>query len=383
MSVCVLVILLMLQLLGSGWSSSSLHRHTEAHVQRRASSQCSGNLYVGGATNYGFRETRLFLLSYNVSQAAQDSTLILIFGSKQKTDPTLTSFLSLFKNIAFEPIYLDPVNNTHIGNFRFKWLLDFLQTDRGRSYCNVASLDTRDVYFQSDFFREVEILKREHEVSAGTDYVLLAQEGGGAEAMTGKPMNTCVWHQEAAGRPCIAPLIDDYTTFMQNPMICSGTITGTPVGLVVLLSAMDDAMRGLSNVCMKMSMTDQIVLNMVVYEAATTGRKWINEQHRRAYKKLRVLIPGNYANPMFTLGHVPTAEFTVGVHSSGSHMVIGLLPSVNKYRAGGVPGLVHQYDRYEALGRALRTQLQAAKGQKYGDSAKEKKNYKGPPRLFD
>ena len=378
----LLVILLMLQLLGSGWSSSSLEQHTETHIQHRTSSHCSGNLYVGGATNYGFREIRTFLLSYNVSQAARESTIILIFGSKQRTDTTLSSFLSLFKNIAFEPIYLGPVNNTHIGNFRFKWLLDFLQTKRGSGYCNVASLDTRDVYFQGDFFREVKFFKKEHEVTDSMDYILLAKEGGGAEAMSGKPMNTCVWHQEAAGRPCITPLIDDYTTFMQNSMICSGTIAGTPQGLVVLFSVMDDAMKGLSNACMKMSMTDQIVLNMVVYEAAVTKRKWISELNRQAYKRLKVLIPGNYANPMFTLGHVPTDEFTVAVHPAGSHMVIELLPSVNKYRTGGVPGIVHQYDRYEALGRSLRTQLQAAKGQQYGDTAKEKKNYVGPPRLF-
>ena len=127
---------------------------------------------------------------------------------------------------------------------------------------------------------------------------------------------------------------------------------------------------------------DQIVLNLVVYEGAISKRDWINEKNRNAFKELKTLIPGNYANPMFTLGHVPTEEFTVAVHPSGSHMVIELLHSVNKYRKGGVPGLVHQYDRYESLGKALRAQLQAAKGQKYGDSPKEKKGYKGDPRLF-
>ena len=226
------------------------------------------------------------------------------------------------------------------------------------------------------------MFKKDRGVMAGTSYVLLAKEGGGAEGMTGMPMKASAFHKKAAERPCISTLIHDYPSFMENSIICSGTISGTPHGLVVLFSVMNDALKGLSSACMKMTMTDQIVLNLVVYEAATSKLGWISDKKRNAYKRLKVLIPGNYANPMLTIGRVPTEEFVVGVHPSGSHMVIELLPSVNKYRVGGVPGIVHQYDRYESLGNALRAQLQASKGQKYGDSPKEKKGYVGDPRLF-
>ena len=343
---------------------------------------CQGNLLVAGATNYGFREIRTFILSYNASGTATHSTLLMIFKEAQRADVTLTSFLSLFKAANVQAVYVDPINKQHIGNFRFKWLLDFLQTQQGQSYCNVASLDTRDVYFQSDFFREIEAFKAAKQVPAGSDYVLLAKEGGGEQALHGKPMNTCPWHKEAAERPCVQPLIQDYTSFMTNSMLCSGTITGTPSGLVVLFSLMHEAMSRISEDCMKMSMTDQIVMNIVAYESAITRRSWISEANRALFQRLNVLIPSNYENPMLTLGHVPVDDFTVTVHGSGKYMVVELLPSVNKYRAGGVPGLVHQYDRYEWLGKRLRYQLQAAKGQKYGDSEKEKRDYRGPPRLF-
>ena len=122
------------------------------------------------------------------------------------------------------------------------------------------------------------------------------------------------------------------------------------------------------------AVTDQIVLNLVVCEAVPSKQDWVNEKNRNAYKQLKVLVPGNYENPMCTLGHVPAKDFTVGLHSSNSHLVIELLPGINKYRAGGAPGIVHQYDRHESLGKALRTQLQAAKDQKYGYGPKEKKD---------
>jgi hypothetical protein len=123
--------------------------------------KCNGNLIIAGATNYGIRELRTFLLSYNISGSTTNSQMLLLFNNKQKEDSILMDFLTKINSIKVE--YID-VGNEHIGNFRFKWILSYLNDlliHKSIKYCNIVSTDVRDVYFQGNLFSRLDNFKNE------------------------------------------------------------------------------------------------------------------------------------------------------------------------------------------------------------------------------
>lgn len=152
--------------------------HTTNHITNESALPCSGNVIIAAAVNYGFRDVRTFVLSYNNSGSAKSSRLMLLLDESQKEPSTnsgkcLISFLQLF------PIeYVFVKSSLHPGNFRFNWILNHLQEKNAQreQYCSVFSTDIRDVYFQGDFNAQMDAYMIHHSIGSAAredKYVLV------------------------------------------------------------------------------------------------------------------------------------------------------------------------------------------------------------------
>jgi hypothetical protein len=319
---------------------------------------CAGNLIVAGATDYTIRDVRTFLLSYNVSQTSQNSKLLLLFSESQRKQELLQKFLQIFR-INLEIVYIS--STQHVGNFRFHWLKEYLleQERSGTRYCTVFSTDIRDVYFQADdLCAQIDSYRRVNDIDPASSYVILSQEG----VEGGKRMIDCEYHVEAATRACMKANIRDYDSFMKNKIICSGAIIGSTQGMIELLTLMLTMLQATDRFCLAQSMTDQVILNLVVYESTKD--------------KLKVYIPDNFYSPMLTMGYVPTDYFSLKrskqVFAEKSDLgvaIISIDPSHIKDKQKAItPAYVHQYDRFPEIRRMINFGLGCGNLQYYGDS---------------
>jgi hypothetical protein len=375
--------------------STSYKSYTPTKILPYAlSSTCIGNLIVAAATGYSYRDVRTFLLSFNTSETSAHSLLLLLLKQDQANDTTLMSFISLFPKVRIE--YVDSgqmadansAESHHAAAVRFQWLSNYLAS-QSPPPCSVLSTDVRDVYFQGDIFNEVNIYKTKIGLDINDDYILSAKESGSTLVNDGKPMKEDSYHVNM--QSCVQPIIKEvYDKFMENNILCSGTIIGSVPGLRALFGAMIDTMKVFAKIdaaCLKKPMTDQIIYNMIIYEASTKNFHWdwIGKKNRDALEKVKFIIPSNMGekpNPIFTLARVPLAAVSIAQDQS-SPIRIERLPIDNYLSySRDVPPLIHMYDRHPILAKKIRIGLQAAKGQKYGDTFHDTKRYTGVPKIF-
>ena len=150
-------------------------------------------------------------------------------------------------------------------------------------------------------------------------------------------------------------VIKNYTTMMQNKMLCSGSLVGSHEGMLQLLITLTDILDTLGT-CLKLSMTDQIVLNHIAYEV-------------KSRPGMDIIIPENLESPMFTVGNLDEGDMTISYSPPTGIAVI--TPAVKYFlRRGSSPHVaayVHQYDRFKTVGKEVRFALGVGAGQLLGD----------------
>jgi hypothetical protein len=141
-------------------------------------------------------------------------------------------------------------------------------------------------------------------------------------------------------------------------------------------------------------MTDQLIYNLVTYEAESTRNKsfsWLPDEHRKNLAKVTKMFPSNFETPAFTLARVKKSQLTLkwgsvssssGTQHRRSDQPVLVVRGENSTERNAIPALVHMYDRNVDMSIAIRKGLQCFENQKYGDNGSEKRSYKGPPRIF-
>jgi hypothetical protein len=153
-------------------------------------------------------------------------------------------------------------------------------------------------------------------------------------------------------RPCMKDVIQNYTTMMRNKILCSGSIVGSHEGVLQLLINLTDILATLGP-CLKLSMTDQIVLNHIAYEV-------------KSRPGMEIMIPENLGSPMLTVGNLDEGDMRISYLSTG---IARITPADKYYRENSsfVAAYVHQYDRFKSVGKAVRFALGVGAGQALGD----------------
>lgn len=194
------------------------------------------------------------------------------------------------------------------------------------------------------------------------------------------------------------PLIKQRDRFLQSRIICSGSIFGSQQGMLELFTLMHEATQKMTPseraICARKSLTDQIILNYIVYEVL-----------RETPSRLKVYLPRNLRSPMLTISRLgpdslvyslPSQQNNSRISSSKSKLTIvthpmfqlcdhnasipdgvtGLGAGLNYHQpdrglcSGGrdlYPAYVHHYDRSANISRAILEGIQAGPAQYYGD----------------
>jgi hypothetical protein len=230
----------------------------------------------------------------------------------------------------------------HIQSFLFKWVRKFL-VDSSNRYCNVLISDIQNAYFQGDFFDELTLyigqrpLKRE--------YLLLSLEG----PEEGKSLNSCHFHKETSKSICFQSILQDKDAFMENNMICSGSITGSHLGLLKLLEVYVEYMGYIGQIhtgCLsEPTLTDQFLLNLIIYQYFVVHPE-----------ELDLYMPSNFYSPTFTIGNLPNISFNF---LDNVEVKITTNDGISRK-----PPYIHQVDRHPILENLVRQKLLALDNQR-------------------
>ena len=160
---------------------------------------------------------------------------------------------------------------------------------------------------------------------------------------------------------------------MNNNIICSGSIVGSHMGIVKLLDRMLHNMNQVEPSCLSQPMTDQMILNIIIYEQLLT--------HNGEPTSLDIFIPDNYYSPMLTMGYIPPEYFRVSHQSDTVTQFSDLgIASIsiseelgdksytkNNLQTRRPAAYVHQYDRFMDIMKEINFGLGCGRGQYYGD----------------
>lgn len=206
-------------------------------------------------------------------------------------------------------------------------------------------------------------LREKRQYLPRNDWIILSQEG----IQGGKKLNTCIHHVNAASLSCMKVIIKDYNSLMERNIICSGSIVGSHMGIIKLLDKMIFNMNQVQSSCLTQPMTDQMILNIIIYEQYLPNQS----------KDIEVLVPDNYYSPMLTMGYIPEEFFDIThqKHIITRHSDLGVARIVvsrshyrkNEERTYRPPAYVHQYDRFIDIIREINFGLGCGRGQYYGD----------------
>ena len=253
------------------------------------------NLVLGAAKGYGWDILEPFVTSCKMN--CPDAQIVLFVGDN--SDFTRDKLIRA--GVRLEKFSTDIKGL--LVNTRFKVILDFLDAC-GDEFANVFVTDTRDVIFQGDIFAAFDGCKNWLGLATEDDDIRGSKSGDGINY---------VWLEGCFGKAEADKLTD-------KKIICAGTIIGS-------IDAMKTFCRELWNMLEPKAATDafdQAVTNWLVYN-----------------------------------GRIPVENiFELGVEH-GEIFTNALLKD-NKIRGdkilrgdGGVPEVVHQYDRHENLIRLV------------------------------
>lgn len=295
--------------------------------------QCENNLIIGAATGYNIDSLFTFVVSYKHSKVSLNSKLIILLHESQRNDKNLLYFLNKY-NVDVKFVIPD----YHIQSFRFKWVRSYL-TRNSHRYCNILLSDIRDAYFQGDFFHELSLYIASKLLDR--EYILLSLEG----PEEGSMMNSCHFHYGASDNVCFKPFLKEKERFLENNIICSGSITGSHKGIVRLLDVFLEYMEYIGKIdsaCLsEPTLTDQFLLSLIVYRYFLLHPE-----------ELDVYMPNNFMSPTFTIGRLLNSSFTVT--ENGDVMVSSKNNGVVRK-----PPYVHQVDRHPNLERLINEKLLA------------------------
>jgi hypothetical protein len=313
-------------------------------VARPESGACQGNLVFAAASGYTPQQLAPFVESYRFF-VGHNATLLLLLADTQKDNPAWAELRRYLRNNGAEIEFTTVPQGMGIGNYRFRWLSGFLGREhrRGRVYCNVLATDSRDAFFQGDFFAVVTAIVPARYIQR---YVMLSQEADRG----GKSLASCKYHTGAVMRPCFQDFIKnsalDQGAIMARSIICSGSITGSHVGMMELAHTLANLMETRlppQYDCLKQGLTDQLMLNILYY---SLWSELLPDVHG--------FIPDNLDSPTFTLGYTQVAAYHVRARPSGGVKVAAVVERINSTIR--VPPYIHQYDRpkHAAVGDAVR-----------------------------
>ena len=158
----------------------------------------------------------------------------------------------------------------------------------------------------------------------------------------GKSLRACPYHYETSESICFHGILQNKEQFMENNIICGGSITGSHMGIVRLLDVFLEYMGYLDPSCLKDPFIGQIVLQMITYQYFALHPKDID-----------LFIPDNFYSPTFTMGYVDSNSFHIG-----DNLAIQVTPK-HLNGASRIPPYVHQYDRHPILENLVKQNLLA------------------------
>jgi len=190
-----------------------------------------------------------------------------------------------------------------------------------------------DAFFQGNFFNELGSYIGQR---SSKEYLLMSLEGPEG----GKSLQACPYHYETSEDKCFHGILQDKQKFMENNIICGGSITGSHMGIVRILDVFLEYMGYLDPSCLVDPFIGQIVLQMIIYQYFALHPE-----------ELDLFIPDNFYSPTFTMGYVDSSSF----HIDGN-FAIQIFPK-NLSGASRIPSYVHQYDRHPILENLVKQKL--------------------------
>ena len=255
------------------------------------------NLLLGTALNYGVEQVRSFILSFRKHNSKDDIALLI----SPEREAELSEFFATHsvKGIIFNPLRTINPCNTRLIKYRSviddSWMYDaFLISD------------VRDVVFQADPFKDLP-----------RDFVYCFEEDSGATI--GSEEFNSFWVRNIYGE-------DRLEEVRNSPIVCAGTIMGSRLKLLDLLTVIIEDLEGISVDVMKFGM-DQGILNNIC---------------RSPFASIIPITLKKNGDIVATLGITldkKQGKDTLTIDSDSGMITINTL----------VPAVIHQYDRSEVL----------------------------------
>jgi hypothetical protein len=260
------------------------------------------NVVIGAAMNYGVEQIKNFVLSFRKYNRHDD--IILIYNLEQSSRIEDFAKKHNITLVSFEPCDKLPI---HVVASRFLKYLDIVT--QNEEYSNYLLADVRDVFFQSNPFANLPNDK---------EYLYMFTED---PAIT---IDIEEHHIRMISRLFGAAELDK---FKDKKIICSGTILGTRSKMMIFLDIFARYLVEIKNknpnICREM-LLDQVITNHICYLQTFGGEIEIKENG---------YIVG-------TIGHCITHPD----HSGDMKLENDVI-----YLDGGVPAIIHQYDRSPEL----------------------------------
>ena len=123
----------------------------------------------------------------------------------------------------------------------------------------------------------------------------------------GKSLHSCPYHYETSSSTCFHGILQNKGTFIENNIICGGSITGSHMGIVRLLDILLEYFGYLDQECLADPFIGQILLQMIIYQYFALHPE-----------ELDLFAPDNFNSPTFTMGYVSNSSFHIEEHSVSS-----------------------------------------------------------------
>ena len=252
------------------------------------------NLVLGAAAGYDWDTLESFVFSWRKNCPSAELILFVDDISDFTREQLIRSGVSL-KNFSKE------MREGIANNTRWKIFSEFLAA-RGDDYEQIFITDTRDVIFQSDLFENFKGLM---------NYLVYATEADDVRGSKSGDSTNYGWLANFFGK-------EEADTFLNEKIICSGTVLGTSRHMQIFCRELWETLRHKTNF-----IADQAVMNYLV---------------RRNLLPLENLIESDIDSGVI---------FTTGLNDNFS------VRGEKIFRNGSVPPVVHQYDRKEEMLRLV------------------------------
>ena len=260
------------------------------------------NLVLGTSVNFNIHQLKNFIMSFRAVNQVDDCMFFI--------DPVNKELYSdFFKqyNVITHSFILDKFVDTPVHNTRYIAYRHFLANND--QYQNIFLADTKDVVFQTNIFENLP-----------EEFLYLFQEDSNFKFKNDSYANS-YWLYTAYGNEVLH-------SFLEENVICSGTILGSYKEIVNLLELVNQELYKVKQNNpdgFKTTILDQAVVNFI-------GRRVLNSN-----PNVKVKVNGDM---IATVGVTLNSDISTDkVLINGSSLICN-----NMY-----PAIIHQYDRNEVL----------------------------------